>query len=59
MVLKLYNEWVSMLNEMKSVLIHNKEILLSFSGTKLSEILFENTYKIIKNNDLEKDVRLF
>ena len=48
-----------MLNEMKSVLIHNKEILLSFSGTKLSEILFENTYKIIKNNDLEKDVRLF
>ena len=59
LLLKTDNEWVSMLNEMKSVLIHNKEILLSFSGTKLSEILFENTYKIIKNNNLEKDVRLF
>lgn len=44
------NKWYSMLNEMKEILVHNHNLLLSFNEEKLKEIISKNIKKIIKYN---------
>ena len=54
------DEWITMYNEMKPILIHNRNILLSFiNDNKLGNIVKNNLIKIISNEDYKKDIKLF
>ena len=54
------DEWITMYNEMKPILIHNRNILLSFiNDDKLGNIVKNNLIKIISNEDYKKDIKLF
>ena len=44
------DEWVSMINEMKSVLVHNRDILLKYNYENVSNIVFNNFKEVIFNN---------
>ena len=43
-------DWVSMIGEMKSVLIHNRNVLLKYNYKNVSKIVFNNFKEVIFNN---------
>jgi len=48
-----------MLSEMTEILKHNNNLLKSFVGSKVGDIVSEQIFKIAKNNDITEDIRLF
>jgi hypothetical protein len=44
------DEWVTMINEMQDVLIHNRNVLLNYSPDKVDKIVFNNFKEVIFNN---------
>jgi len=43
-------EWISMLNEMKSILVHNRNVLLQYNYENVSKIVLDNFKEVIFNN---------
>ena len=44
------NEWKSIIHDMKDVLIHNNELLLSFDEEKMKTIISKNLKRVIEYN---------
>ena len=44
------NEWKSIIHDMKDVLIHNNELLLSFDEEKMKTIISKNLKRAIEYN---------